>query len=520
MATKKPINKRTPEQQARFEKAQREKRQTRESITRAIIRNESIIVFGRRAIKLYATEVNLDRAVPDVVDGLKPVQRKIAYAASLFPRGVLQKAAAVTGRVMGEFHPHADCYQSVVTMVNASVPLIYGEGNWGTLVDNAAASRYTNCRLTKFAEYIFDKDYMNDQVTSFVPNYADTTTEPVTLPVPLPNILLNGGEGIGVGITCKLPTFTHTSVVAALTQLLEGEKLKALDFAKILKPSFKYGGQMVKTKANSEAYKEMFTSPEASVLFESPLEVDEAKRTIIVSQWVDGMDPNKLIPKVRLMPECQYSELHSGTTSYIIQMKKGYNVEQFRAWVLKVQKLTHVKHAFKLNVTRRTATIKDGIVDYEVALLSLSVPQLLVTWLRARLETEVKSLNYRIAKQQLNIDYSKLLIHAASPANLQVMFQALKLKGKDPIAFIAKGMKVSLDSAKTLWDLKFRQLSNLDVDAQKTKLKEQEAHMRQLQLWLKKPKTKVLLDVKAASDMIDLDVDLQHKSDTQKLTAI
>lgn len=487
------------------------------------ITQESILVFGRRGIKLYATEVNLDRAVPDLVDGLKPVQRRNMYGMSSFPNGRLVKGASVVGEVMGKYHPHGDSsiYGSIITMVQAPVPLIYGEGNWGSLVDGAAAMRYTQCRLSKFAELVFDPNYINKEVTSFVPNYDDTTTEPVALPIPLPNILLNGGEGIGVGITCVLPSFTAESIMVMLRRLLDpgpkDAKVVAMDFARTLKPSFQWGGQMVNTKVNRQAWCEMFTGPRATVQFESSLVVDEAAKSIKIDNWPAGLDPDKVVFKVRNMPECQEMQLSEGTMGWTILCKRAYNLTQFQAFVAKVQAATKVTRSFKINVTRRTATINDGVVDYEVALLSMSVPHLLITWLRSRIETEIKSLNYRIAKQNVAIAYSELLIHASSPANLDVMFKALKLKGTDPVAYIAKGMKVTLEEAAQLFELRFRQLSNLDTDQVRAKLKEQQAHLKQLQIWLKKPKPKVLADAETAFLAIQADAAYQKKKDTEVL---
>lgn len=482
-------------------------------------RNESILVFGMRGIKLYATEVNLDRAVPDLVDGLKPVQRRNLYGASNFPSGKLVKAAQVVGEVMGKYHPHGDTsiYGALVTMVQAPVPMIYGSGNWGTLVDGAAAMRYTECRLTSFGEAIFDSNYINKEVTSFVPNYNDSTVEPVALPLPLPNVLLNGGEGIGVAVTCNLPSFTAESVVEVLTRLLQGEKLKAIDFAKTMKPSFIWGGQLVRSKVNRDAWMEMFTSSQASVQFESSLIVDSDKKSIVIDNWPPGLNPEKFLLKIRAMPECQEMQLSKGTLEYTILCKRAYNLTQFETFVAKVQNATRVKRAFKINVTRRTAKIIDGVVSYDVALLSLSVPELVIAWLRSRMETEVKSLNYRIKKQNAAIAYSELLIHASSPKNLEVMFQALKLRGKDPIAFISKGMKITMDQASQLFELRFRQLSNMDADVVRGKLKEQQIHLKQLQSWLKLPKKKVLLDVNAAFETIKADRLYQLKVDTQKL---
>lgn len=483
------------------------------------ITHESVLDFGRRSIKLYATEVNLDRAVPDLVDGLKPVQRRLAYGASLFSRVGVIKSAELSGFVMGKFHPHGDgsLNSATITMVQSIVPMIYGEGNWGTLVDRAAAARYISCKLSNYGASMFDVNYINKEVTDFVPNYSDTTFEPIALPAFLPNILLNGGEGIGVGITCVLPTFTIDSIMMVLRKILIGEKLEVADFAKLMKPSFQWGGRLVKNKANSEEWLKLFTSSQASIQFESNLVVDSDKRSIMINNWPNGLNPVKLVDKIRAMPECQEMQLSKGTLEYAIIGKRGFNLTQFESFVLKVQRATQVKRSFKINVTRRQAIIVDGVVDYKVDLLSLSVPKLLLAWLKARLETEIKSLNYRVTKQNALIAYSELLIYASLPANLEVMFSALKLKGQDPVAYISKNMNVTVEQATQLFDLRFRQLSKLDTDAMKAKLKEQQLHLKQLSNWLKKPKLKILADAELAYVAIQADIAFQFKKDNEVL---
>ena len=225
----------------------RTRKQSTTGVGGGIIRTESLAVFGTREMGIYAEEVNLSRAVPDLIDGLKPVQRRIMWAASLLGKDFV-KTARLVGDIIGRYHPHGDASVAgaITTIVQSNVPVISGKGNWGSLIDPAAAMRYTNCRLSNYGWSFFDPDYINKSVSSFVPNYDDTTVEPVSLPSLMPNVLLNGGDGIGVGTTTMLPTFTPESVAAVMTRLLSGEKLVALDFAKTLKYANRYGGKLVK----------------------------------------------------------------------------------------------------------------------------------------------------------------------------------------------------------------------------------------------------------------------------------
>lgn len=477
---------------------------------------QSITAFGFKAMKIYADEVNLDRATPDLIDGLKPVYRRLLWSASQMPGSAYMKSARITGDTMGKYHPHGDSslYGAMVTMVQACTPLFHGEGNWGNLVDGAAAARYTNARLSFFGRTGFDPNYAHREVTSFVPNYDDKDVEPVSIPYPLPVILFNGGEGIGYGAACNIPAFTPDSVVDVLKRLLSGEKLNPEDFAKALKPANKWGGEFVKTKENKQAWLQMFLTSKASVQFQSPLVVDTLKKTIVINEWPSGLNPEKFLAWVRALEETQEAYPSKGSHEITIVMKKAYNSVQFDSYLKKIQNKTRVKSSYNINVTSRKAIITDGVVDYEVALLSLSVPKLVIAWLRARLEIEVKSLNYRIRKQQAAIAYSELLIFSAS--KLDIIIPIIRFS-KTPKQDLAKKLKLSEEQADQILELKLRQLTKLDQDDLKAKLKEQQGVLSQLNKWLKNPKKKMIVDIDEAMQSIEADRKLALKAETQEL---
>jgi DNA gyrase/topoisomerase IV subunit A len=477
---------------------------------------QSITAFGMRALKLYGDEVNLDRATLDIGDGLKPVARRIAYGSSQVAKEKFAKSAQIVGHVMGVYHPHGDSsiYGAMITMVNSCTPLMHGDGNWGSMLDGAGAMRYTNARLSHFGRTGFDPNYINPAVTSMVPNYDDKTLEPVSIPFPLPVVLFNGGEGIGYATASNLPAFTPDSVVEILKRMLKGEKLKVADFAKTLKPVYKWGGEFVNTKENKAAWLEMFTSNKASVQFQSPLMVDTAKRTIVINEWVNGLNVLKFIDWCKALPEVQSAHPTKGTTEFTITLKKGYNSVQFDSLVKKVQLKTRCRTSFNINVTSRKAIVNDGVVDYEVALLSLSVPQLVLAWLRYRIEVETKSLTYRIAKQDELIAYSELLIYAAS--KLDVIIPIIK-KSKQPRVDLAAKLKITEQQADQILDLTLRKLTRLDQDEIEARRKEQIKHLKQLKEWLAKPKRKVAADIDLAMEAIKADRDYAKKAATQVL---
>ena len=466
--------------------------------------------FGTKAMGIYADEVNLGRAVPDLIDGLKPVQRRIMVAAFYEGKDFV-KTAKVVGSVIGRYHPHGDgsVAGAVTTIVQANVPTIVGKGNWGSLIDPAAAMRYTNCTLSNYGRTFFESDYFTKSVSAFVPNYDDSTVEPVSLPALLPNVLLNGGEGIGVRTTTCLPTFTPESVVEVMTRVLKGEKLTPKDYAKTLKHSYRYGGHLVKSKENAQNWLKLFTSNAASVQFEAELVIDRDSKAIEIDDWPQGLNPLKFIEKIRAMSECDQAYNHKGATGFRIEMRKDHNYDQFDKFVDKVQKATQVRRSFKLNVTHRQSSINDGVVKFETRYLSLSVPELLTTWLRERLQLEKRSLLYRIDRQNQAIAYSELLIYASN--NLDTIFKALRQP--DSKAFLMKSLKLTDTQADQILDLKVRQLSKLDQDSIKAKLKEQQAHLKELQGWLAKPRGKVIKDTERVLEAINKDRKFEAEKD-------
>lgn len=470
----------------------------------ARIIEQSITEFGRRSLSIYAAEVNLERATPDIMDGLKPVARRIVYGASQVAATKLVKSAQIVGEVMGTYHPHGDSsiYGAMVTMVQGTTPLLHGEGNWGTIIDSAGAMRYTNARLSHFGRLGFDPDYANPEVTMYVPNYDERTIEPVTVPYPLPIILFSGGEGIGYGAACKLPSFTPESVADVLVRMLKGEKLKIEDFAKSLKPDFKWGGDFVKSKENKEAWLEMFTTSKASVLFEAPLDIDTARHIVTIREWPDGVNPEKVMVWAKGLPETDKAYPSGSGSEFTVTMKRGYNSVQFEGWVKKIAAKTRAKSSYNINVTRRTATVTDGVVDYDVKIHSLSVPKLILMWLRERMEIEKRSLGYRIKKQEAAIAYCNLLIMAAN--KLDIIIPIVK-NSKTPREELAKKLKISLDEANQILDLTLRKLTRLDQGEIINKRKGHEVELKQLEKWLAKPKIKMVADIAKALEAIEAD---------------
>src|SRR3989338_175917 len=210
----------------------------------------------------YAMSVIIGRALPDIRDGLKPAHRRILYA--MFREGLLSnkrysKCAGVVGEVLKKYHPHGDAavYDTLVRMAqdwNMRYPLIDGQGNFGSIDgDSAAAYRYTEARLTKIAEEMLEE--IDKDTVDFVPNFDGSTVEPVVLPSRVPNLLLNGSDGIGVGMEKKITPHNLREIVDALLTLIRNPDLSLDDLIKMVPgPDFPTGGFVYGVGGIRQAY--------------------------------------------------------------------------------------------------------------------------------------------------------------------------------------------------------------------------------------------------------------------------
>ncbi len=208
----------------------------------------------------YAMSVIVGRALPDVRDGLKPVQRRILYAMyemGLFSNRPYRKSARIVGEVLGKYHPHGDSavYDALVRMAqdfSMRYPLIDGQGNFGSIDgDSPAAMRYTEARLTKIAEEMLadiDKDTVD-----FMPNFDATLKEPVVLPAKIPNLLINGSSGIAVGMATNMPPHNLTEVCDGIIAYIQNPDISVEGLMKHIKgPDFPTGGVIVGTDGIKE----------------------------------------------------------------------------------------------------------------------------------------------------------------------------------------------------------------------------------------------------------------------------
>ena len=231
----------------------------------------------------YAMSVICQRAVPDVRDGLKPVQRRVLYAMQelgLSSDKPHRKSARIVGDTMGKYHPHGDSsiYEALVVMeqeVKKGMPLVDGHGNFGSIEgDGAAAMRYTEAKLQKFTQDVYLKD-MDKNVVDFMPNFDETEKEPVVLPVRIPNLLVNGSEGIAVGMTTNIPPHNLDEVVDGVIAYLDKPDISTEELMKYIKgPDFPTGGLVV----NASDMKEIYETGSGRLRLRGKIELEKSKR--------------------------------------------------------------------------------------------------------------------------------------------------------------------------------------------------------------------------------------------------
>src|SRR5690349_22242587 len=284
----------------------------------------TLSTFAERAYLDYAVSVVKGRALPDVADGQKPVQRRILYAMNELGLGSTakpRKSAAVVGDVLGKLHPHGDqsVYDALVRMAqdfSLRYPLIDGQGNFGSRDgDGAAAMRYTEARLAPIARLLLDE--IDEGTVDFVPNYDGSTSEPQVLPARLPFVLLNGASGIAVGLATEVPSHNLREVAAAAVAFLKNERLSDADLAALVPgPDYAGGGQII---SGAEDIRAAYASGRGSLKVRARWKIEDLARgqwQMVVTELPPGTSAQKVLeeieeltnPKVRAGKKALQSE--------------------------------------------------------------------------------------------------------------------------------------------------------------------------------------------------------------------
>ncbi len=360
----------------------------------------------------YALSVITSRALPDVRDGLKPVQRRILYAMHhnlhLAPDGKHRKSAAVVGEVMAKYHPHGDqsIYDAMVRMAQSfslRYPLVDGQGNFGSLDgDSAAAMRYTEAKLRHIAEELLEE--LKKETVDFRANYDGTIDEPVVLPAQVPNLLINGASGIAVGMATNIPPHNLREVVKALIALIDEPELpleKLVKYGMIQGPDFPTGGEIL----NRDDLIEIYRTGSGAVEVQGTWQVEkEGRRSQIVIDTIPyGLNKANLIgdiaDHIRQGKLPQLVDVRDESTEdirIVLELKRGAEAETAMAYLFK---RTPLQSRFNVNLTVLFPTEDPQVCVPRKADLREVLEQFLefrYQVVRRRLEYDLRKLEERI----------------------------------------------------------------------------------------------------------------------------
>ncbi len=446
----------------------------------------------------YALSVVTARALPDVRDGLKPVQRRILYAmfqnlrltAGARPR----KSAAVVGEVLGKYHPHGDlaAYEAMVRMAQPFTmryPLVHGEGNFGSLDgDSPAAMRYTEARLSPIAEELL-RD-VREETVDFRDNYDATLREPIVLPAAIPQLLMNGSTGIAVGMATNIPPHNLREVVEALVALIRNRKLESKDLCRFIKgPDFPTGGEILNTKAELRRIYETGQGP-IRLRGQFTTEMSGRHRRVVITSIPYTTNKAKIVEEIaehiatRKLPlATDVRDESTEQVRIVVELKGDASAEAVMAYLFKHTSLQITYHA---NFTALVPTATPGIGQPERLSLKdlcghfLDFRFLVVT---RRLEHELKQLRARLhilagfLKLFHDLDHALHIIRNASSR-------------EEARQGLMSAFRLDVEQAEAILETRLYQLSRLEVGRIREEQKEKAARAEAIERLLAQPQAR------------------------------
>jgi len=441
----------------------------------------------------YALSVITSRALPDVRDGLKPVQLRILYTMwqqNLTADVKHRKCAKVVGDVMGSFHPHGDAaiYDTLVRMAqpfSLRYPLIDGSGNFGSLDgDSAAAMRYTECRLARVSDELLTE--IEQTTVHFRPNYDGTKTEPVVLPARLPSLLVNGTTGIAVGMATNIPPHHLGEVCSALIKLLDNEDISNAQLCRYVKgPDFPTGGQILNS---FEELKEIYKTGSGSIRLRGTWDLGPETRstkTVYIDSIPYTVNKAQLVERIaevvlsrKLPPLLDVKDLSTEDVRVALEMKKDADEKMIMAYLFKH---TPLQINFAVNLTCLVPTENPEVGRPE----RLDLKTILRHFLLFRLEVVTKRLEHELAalKKRLHIleGFEKVF-----DALDEIIKLIRKSDGKaDAAEKVMKRFGLDAEQTDAILELKIYRLARLEILVIRQELEEKRKRARQISALLK-----------------------------------
>ncbi len=425
------------------------------------IERQPLKVFTEKAYLDYSMYVILDRALPHIGDGLKPVQRRIVYAMSelgLSATSKHKKSARTIGDVIGKFHPHGDsaCYEAMVLMAQSfsyRYPLVDGQGNFGSPDDpkSFAAMRYTESRLTKYASLLLSE--LGQGTTEWTPNFDGTLEEPVLLPARVPNVLLNGATGIAVGMATDIPPHNLREVVTACVRLLDEPETTLSELCKHVKgPDFPTGAEIVSSKAD---LKHIYQTGNGTFRARAVYEIEDGE--IVITQLPYQVSGSKIQEQVAAQMQAKKlpmvedirdeSDHEHPTRIVIVPRSNRVDVDQLMA------------HLFATTDLERTYRVNLNIIGLDGRPKVMDLKSLLEDWLKFRIDTVTKRLNWRLEKVLARLHILDGLL--AAYLNLDEVIRIIR-REEEPKPVLMKRFNLTEIQAEAILETKLRHLAKLE----------------------------------------------------------
>lgn len=437
----------------------------------------------------YAMAVNVSRAIPDVRDGLKPVHRRILYSMgelNLFNDKPYRKSARIVGEVMGKYHPHGDSsvYDALVRLAqdfSIGCPLVDGHGNFGSVDgDSPAAMRYTEARLSKIAGLMLED--IDKNTVDFYPNFDDTLMQPSVLPSKFPNLLVNGADGIAVGMATNIPPHNLAEVISGVQALIANPDIEIDDLIRIIPaPDFPTGGIIMGRAAIKHAYK----TGKGGIVVRGKAEIEETesgRHRIIVTELPYQVNKARLIIQ---MADLVKNKKIEG----IADIKEESDRDGMRI-VIDLKRDANPQVVLNMLYKHTQLQVSDGIIF--LALVDgtpriLNLKEMLYYYLEHQKEVLTRKTQFDLGKALEREHIVKGLVIAL--ANIDEVVQIIKTSSdkQDAVTKLMENFELSDKQANAILEMKLARLTSLEVAKLKEELDELEALIADLNDILAKP---------------------------------
>lgn len=464
------------------------------------VEKQPLRTFTEKAYLDYSMYVILDRALPALGDGLKPVQRRIIYAMSelgLAAANKHKKSARTVGDVIGKYHPHGDtaCYEAMVLMAQPFAyryPIVDGQGNWGSQDDpkSFAAMRYTEAKLTKYADVLLGE--LGHGTVDWQPNFDGSMDEPIILPSRLPNLLLNGTQGIAVGMATDIPPHNLREVAAACIHLLEDPEATTAALMKFIKgPDLPTGAEIISPRADIKEFYEkgvgtfkaraVYEIEEGNVVVKAfPYQVSGSK---VTEQIAEQMRAKKL----PMVEDVRDESDHENATRLVIVPRSN-----------RVDLVELMNHLFATTDLERGYRVNLNIIGLDGRPRVMGLKGILTDWLEFRITTVTRRLQHRLDKvlKRLHILEGLMIAYL----NLDEVIRIIR-REEEPKPVLMKRFKLSDEQAEEILNTRLRHLAKLEEMKIREEQKELKAEAEDLEGTLKsKAKLKKLVAKEIEAD--------------------